>query len=40
MVKIEGKSVFGGVAIGPIGILKKKEKKGGSQPCGSDGGRD
>lgn len=27
MVKIEGKSVFGGVAIGPIGILKKKEKK-------------
>ena len=26
MVKIEGKSVFGGVAIGPIGILKKKEK--------------
>lgn len=27
MVKIEGKSVFGGVAIGPIGILKKKDKK-------------
>lgn len=27
MVKIEGKSVFGGVAIGPIGILKKKENK-------------
>lgn len=27
MVKIQGKSVFGGVAIGPIGILKKKDKK-------------
>ena len=27
MVKIEGKSVFGGVAIGPIGILKKRIKK-------------
>ena len=27
MVKVEGKSVFGGIAIGPIGILKKKEKQ-------------
>ena len=27
MVKIEGKSVFGGIAIGPIGILKKKDKQ-------------
>ena len=26
MIKVEGKSVFGGIAIGPIGILKKKEK--------------
>lgn len=27
MIKIQGKSVFGGVAIGPIGILRKKDKK-------------
>lgn len=26
MVKIEGKSVFGGIAIGPIRMLKKKDK--------------
>lgn len=26
MIKIEGKSVFGGIAIGPIGLLKKREK--------------
>lgn len=27
MVKIEGKSVFGGIAIGPIEVLKKKDNK-------------
>ena len=27
MVTIEGKSVFGGIAIGPVEILKKKENK-------------
>lgn len=27
MVKIEGKSVFGGIAIGPVEVLKKKDKK-------------
>lgn len=27
MIKIEGKSVFGGIAIGPIRILKKKDKE-------------
>ena len=27
MVKIEGKSVFGGIAIGPVEILKKKDNQ-------------
>lgn len=27
MVKIEGKSVFGGIAIGPVEILKNKDNQ-------------